>query len=128
MEENNQMTNNTYTYNEPTEPTSQQDKGSFGYAVLGFFIPLVGLLLFLIWRKTRPGDAKKAGIGALVNVILQVVLVIFAIIYYSVMWPSVQQSIVDQTCLEYGSNYKAVKTGNTWYCENTVTGQRIELE
>ena len=43
------------------------DSGSFGWAVLGFFIPLVGLILFLVWRKTKPKSAKNAGIGALVG-------------------------------------------------------------
>ncbi|WP_346429944.1 zinc-ribbon domain-containing protein [Limosilactobacillus oris] len=27
------------------------DRGSFGWAILGFFILLVGLILFLVWRK-----------------------------------------------------------------------------
>ena len=49
---------------------SQQsnDSGSFGWAVLGFFIPLVGLILWLVWKDTKPKSAKMAGIGALVGV------------------------------------------------------------
>ena len=46
------------------------DSGSFGWAVLGFLIPLVGLVLFLAWKNTKPKCAKMAGIGALVSVIL----------------------------------------------------------
>lgn len=42
-------------------------KGNFGWAVLGFFFQLVGLILFLVWRNDRSGDAKCAGIGALVG-------------------------------------------------------------
>jgi len=46
-----------------------QEQGNFGFAVLGFCIPIVGLVLFLVWNQDRPGDAKMAGIGALVSVI-----------------------------------------------------------
>ena len=55
-------------------PVSQAaDTGSFGWAVLGFCIPIVGLVLFLVWKDTRPGDAKNAGWGALIGFILGVV-------------------------------------------------------
>lgn len=56
------------------------DQGSFGWAILGFFIPLVGLILFLVWKDSKPGDAKKAGMGALVSVIFSVVLWLLFII------------------------------------------------
>lgn len=59
-------------YQQPayTPGYSQQsnDSGSFGWAVLGFFIPLVGLILWLVWKDTKPKSAKMAGIGALVGV------------------------------------------------------------
>ncbi|NEG55786.1 hypothetical protein GFD21_08460 [Bifidobacterium sp. SMA15] len=42
--------------------------------MLGFFIPIVGLILFLVWKDSRPNDAKKAGMGALVSVIIGIVL------------------------------------------------------
>ena len=49
------------------------DSGSFGWALLGFFIPLVGLILFLVWRKERPMNANSAGIGALISVVAHLV-------------------------------------------------------
>lgn len=50
------------------------DSGSFGWAVLGFFIPLAGLILFLVWRQTKPNCAKKAGIGAIVGAAFSIIL------------------------------------------------------
>jgi hypothetical protein len=47
-----------------------EDSGSFGYALLGFFIPIVGLVLYLIWKDTKPLSAQAAGKGALTSVIL----------------------------------------------------------
>ena len=49
------------------------DTGSFGWCVLGFCIPLVGLILFLVWRDTKPLTSKAAGKGALISVIIGVV-------------------------------------------------------
>ena len=43
------------------------DKGNFGWAVLGFFIPIVGWILYFVWKNTKPGDAKMAGIGGIVG-------------------------------------------------------------
>ena len=50
------------------------DSGSIGWAILGFLIPLVGLILWIVWMHDRPKSAKMAGIGALVSVILSFVL------------------------------------------------------
>ena len=48
------------------------DTGSFGWAILGFFFPLVGLILYLVWKDTKPLSAKQAGKGALISVIISV--------------------------------------------------------
>ena len=53
---------------------SNDDAGSIGWAILGFFIPIVGLILFCIWHSERPTSAKQAGIGALISVILSFIL------------------------------------------------------
>lgn len=52
------------------------DKGGFGWGLLGWCVPVVGLILFLVWKDTKPKTAKAAGIGALVSVILGVVIYI----------------------------------------------------
>lgn len=56
----------------------QEDSGtSIGWGILGFFIPMVGLILYLVWKTDRPKDSKAAGIGALVSVILGILSVVF---------------------------------------------------
>lgn len=55
------------------------DNGGFLWGALGCCIPIVGLILFLVWKDTKPKTAKAAGIGALVSVIASVV---FYIIYF----------------------------------------------
>ena len=55
------------------------DYGGFGWGVLGCCIPIVGLVLFLVWKDTKPKTAKAAGIGALVSVGI-------GILYYILMF------------------------------------------
>ena len=54
------------------------DNGGFGWGVLGCCIPIVGLILFLVWKDTKPKTAKAAGIGALVSVCVSVVCYILS--------------------------------------------------
>ena len=56
------------------------DNGGFGWGLLGFCIPVVGLILFLVWKDTKPVTAKAAGMGALISVIIGVVFYILAFI------------------------------------------------
>lgn len=56
------------------------DQGGFGWGLLGFCIPLVGLILYLVWHDTRPITAKAAGKGALISVIIVVVFYVLSAI------------------------------------------------
>ena len=58
------------------------DNGGFLWGLLGCCIPIVGLVLFVVWKDQKPKTAKAAGIGALVSVILGVLsyIVVFVII------------------------------------------------
>ncbi len=57
------------------------DNGGFGYGLLGCCVPLAGLILFLVWKDTKPKSAKAAGIGALVYLVSLVLIyvLIFAL-------------------------------------------------
>ncbi len=68
------------TSNAEAQKQPVNDSGSAGWGVLGFFFPLVGLILFLIWKSDRPKSARSAGIGALISVILYAVLIVIEII------------------------------------------------
>lgn len=53
--------------------TNVADNGGFLWGLLGCCIPIVGLILFLIWKDQKPKTAKAAGIGALISVVLGVI-------------------------------------------------------
>jgi len=65
------------------------DTGSFGWAVLGFFFPIVGLILFLVWKTEKPVSAKQAGMGALVSVVAAVVLWCLLIVFAAIIGSAV---------------------------------------
>lgn len=69
--------NNNQDYNFNQSSTVQSnDTGGFGWSVLGFFFPIVGLILFLVWKSTKPKSAKAAGIGGIVGFICSIALYI----------------------------------------------------
>lgn len=73
---------NQYQYQNQNPYNSQPpvtDSGSIGWGVLGFCIPIVGLILFLVWKDQKPRTAKVAGIGALVGVIIGVLWYVLVI-------------------------------------------------
>ncbi len=64
-----------------TAANLEADSGSkAGWGILSFFIPLVGLILFLMWKTDRPKTASVCGKCALAAVIVDVVVVILYVI------------------------------------------------
>ena len=61
------------------------DAPSGGFAVLGFFFPVVGPILFLVWQDTMPQRAKSCGKGALTAVIVSASLVLLTFIAIAVI-------------------------------------------
>ncbi len=67
-------------YGQPQYVTHTSDNGSFGWGLLGCCIPVVGLILFLVWKGDRPKTAKMAGIGALIGTGISVVTWILSLV------------------------------------------------
>lgn len=59
-------------YGMPQQPI--EEKASVGFAILSFFIPIAGLIIFLTKKNDRPKTAKVSGICALVSFILNIVI------------------------------------------------------
>lgn len=71
-----------YGYNAP----DPKDVPSAGLNALAFFFPIVGLILYLIWKDSTPKKAKAIGKWALISVIVGVVLYILMIIGMTAMF------------------------------------------
>ena len=63
-----------------TNVTNPEDKGGFLWGLLGCCIPLVGLILFLVWKDNKPKTAKAAGIGAIVGGVVSVLCYILGMV------------------------------------------------
>ena len=73
MEEQNNVVNTS---------TTEKEGSKFGWGVLGFFIPLVGLILFLVWMKDKKKASKAAGIGALIGFIFSIISTVLLVIFF----------------------------------------------
>ena len=55
---------------------NERDGKSFGFATLGFFFPVVGLILYIAWMDNMPLRAKSVGKGALIGFITGVIMLL----------------------------------------------------
>lgn len=78
--------------NKPNADASE-DSLSLGFAIFGFFIPIVGLILFLIYEEKKPKRAKSAIKGTLIGFITEIVLAIILVILYVVFAASLFNNI-----------------------------------
>ena len=60
--------------------SNNNDNGGILWGLLGCCVPIVGLILFLVWKDTKPKSAKSAGIGAIVGVVVCVVAYILMMV------------------------------------------------
>lgn len=51
-----------------------QDSASFGWWWLGFFFPLIGIILWAVWTSSCPKKAARSGWGAIIGIITSFVL------------------------------------------------------
>lgn len=78
-------------YRQPAAPLKASD-GKFIYGLIGFFIPLAGFILWLVLKDEREGDAKRAGRGALISIILSFILGIASFVLMAVFGASVLEN------------------------------------
>lgn len=73
--------NQQYGYNYPPyTPVRPVDAPNAGFLALGLFFPLVGFILWLVWRDDLPLRAKSAGKGALIGVCIYVGIILLVVL------------------------------------------------
>ncbi|MEG0367357.1 MAG: zinc ribbon domain-containing protein [Coprobacillus sp.] len=55
--------------------TAQGDESSIGFAFLSFFIPIVGIVLYIVWNKEYPKKAKSCLKGFIVSIVFYFVVI-----------------------------------------------------
>ena len=72
------------------QPPVEVDAPNTGFAILSFFFPMVGLILYIIWKDKTPLKAKSCGKGALISVIVNavssvVIPIVYVLIYFVIL-------------------------------------------
>lgn len=74
-------TDNFNQNHRPNTPAPREDDApNAGFAVLSFFVPIVGLILYLVWNDTMPMRARSCGKGAIIGFIVWLILGIIFIV------------------------------------------------
>jgi len=65
---------NTSNYTAPAPDPKPEvvDNGGFGWWLLGCCIPIVGLVLYLVWRDTKPKTAHSLCVGTIFGIIFSI--------------------------------------------------------
>lgn len=53
---------------------TKESSNNIGWSILGFLVPIAGLILYLVWKETSPAKAKAAGVGALIGFVVTIFL------------------------------------------------------
>ena len=69
----------------PAPEAPAPDAPNMGFAVLGYFVPIAGLILWLVMKDKTPLKAKSAGKGALIGAIVSVASYVLLIIVYVII-------------------------------------------
>lgn len=66
------VSNNNNMYDKPVESDLY-----FAWGILGFFVPLVGIILYFAWISTKPKSARASLGGALIRIALILLIYVF---------------------------------------------------
>lgn len=119
-----------------SQNNDSKDHLSFGFAILGFLIPIVGLILFLIYENKKPKRAKSAGKGALIGFITKIVISVILVILYFVFAFSLFRNLINETDTDiftYFITIEAIDSNGVRidtdmiYADRLNAGQQINL-
>lgn len=51
------------------------DTGSIGWFFLSCFIPIVGVILYFVWKSKKPNNAKKCLVGCILGFVISPILI-----------------------------------------------------
>ncbi len=81
VEFSNDINNRVY---EHVSINKHNDNYAVAWGILSFFVPFVGLILWIVWRETDYKNAKAAGLGALISIIMRTIITIISVTCYCI--------------------------------------------
>lgn len=92
----------------------REEKANAGLAVLSWFIPLAGLIIYLTEKDTKPKTASVCGKCALASFIINVVLVVVFYIVFFAAWATAFSTITDY---DFADDYIPASSGICEYSD-----------
>lgn len=80
-------------YQQPQPP--KEEKASVGLAILSFFIPLAGLIIYCTQKDSKPKTAKVSGICALVSFIANIAISVIIMVTSGFLVGEAVDSVID---------------------------------
>ena len=105
------------------EKKNKKEKSLIGWVILGAVFPIVGLVLYFVWKKSKTDVAKKVIEGTIVGAILAVIYgILFEIIVGFYLLPTVSNLFATHVCIrEYGTDYRVIEIDKSYKCKNIKT-------
>lgn len=104
----------------------KEEKSTFGWGILSFFVPIAGLILFIIWKKDRPKTSKTAGICAIIGVIFSIFIGIFVVIKSAI--PQIIDTIDNSKKSAWESNIKMIESGIELQNATSTEDNKFDVE
>lgn len=116
---------------------SVEEKANVWLAILSYFVPIAGLIIFIVKKDKEPKTAKASGICALVSFIINTILIV-AIFFFMSFVTSKSSEIINNTidkaddiiekAKEKQKDYDSSEASNTWSdYEVSVNNKTIKL-
>lgn len=68
---------------------NEKDSPSAGFTILSLLFPVVGLILWLVWKDTMPKRSKSCGTGALAAVVAVVAVIVLNFMFLTLAYGGV---------------------------------------
>ena len=67
------------------DPQKNQDKSSVNVALISFFLPLVGLVIYLVYKDNQPLKAESAKMGTIWGFFLPIIIILLVLFVSGMM-------------------------------------------
>lgn len=123
----NSINNNMPNYNYNNVQT--EDKTNVWLAILSWFIPLVGIILFFTMKNSSKKTSKACGIVALISILLSSAILVFGFFSFTNMINEALDNNVSEEYDDYDDNDNSnITESNIWESYKvTINGKEIKL-
>ena len=73
----NSSSGSSSNYHRPSNTSTTADTGGGGWGLLGFCLPIVGIIMYFIWKDEKPYNAQALLNGALISIVIAFIFNLF---------------------------------------------------